>query len=397
MPFTTSTLFSAMSSSPRRVLALLPRRLRGAPASDHEQVLVAVLRRTSGRSAVCARGELEEVAVERSRAVGLLGEARVEPDHRPERLLEELAIIVRAVRSSPRSGCESSPATPPGRRRALARAPRCPTRPAVALRAGARACMAPGRRRSRQIKPSGVKLSIPIVPPGRHTRSSSSATAAWSGAKIAPNEEVTTSNSLSCERERLGVGLDPFELDPVRLGFAAARFEVLGRQVRGHYLGPGLGGADRSVARPGGDVEHALPRGDPARPDQHLPELPDGLLREPVVVAEGPGGPRGGLQLAVRLDRHGHVGFLVVRHLAPPPVLSTAGLGQLVDPGESRGLDEQSPWGDSALHGPTVATAARPDFARTEHLRAGPAMARSGYPGVVEQARAHRVGGRGRA
>ena len=46
-------------------------------------------------------------------------------------------------------------------------------------------------------KPSGVKFSIPILPPGRHTRSISSATAWWSGAKIAPKEEVTTSNSPS--------------------------------------------------------------------------------------------------------------------------------------------------------------------------------------------------------
>ena len=45
--------------------------------------------------------------------------------------------------------------------------------------------------------PSGVNVIRPIVPPGRHTRTSSSATAWWSGAKIAPAEEVTTSNSPS--------------------------------------------------------------------------------------------------------------------------------------------------------------------------------------------------------
>ena len=44
-----------------------------------------------------------------------------------------------------------------------------------------------------------MKLAIPIVPPGRHTRTSSSATAAWSGAKIAPNDEVTASNSPSAK------------------------------------------------------------------------------------------------------------------------------------------------------------------------------------------------------
>ena len=43
------------------------------------------------------------------------------------------------------------------------------------------------------IMPSGVQLSIPIVPPDLHTRTSSSATAWWRGANIAPIEDMTTS------------------------------------------------------------------------------------------------------------------------------------------------------------------------------------------------------------
>ena len=76
-----------------------------------------------------------------------------------------------------------------------------------------------------------------------------------------------------CERERLGVGLDPLELHPVGLGLTAARLEVLRRQVRSHDLGPGLGGADRRVSRPGGDVEHALPGRDPTRLTSTSPKL----------------------------------------------------------------------------------------------------------------------------
>jgi hypothetical protein len=126
------------------------------------------------------------------------------------------------------------------------------------------------------------------------------------------------------ERERLGVGRDPLELHSMGLGLPAARLEVLGRQVRGHDLSPGLGGADRRVARTGGDVEHVLAGRDPARPDQHLPELPDRLLCEPVVVAERPGGAGGGLMLAVRVDGRRRLGFLVGRHLAPPIFLPPA-------------------------------------------------------------------------
>ena len=43
--------------------------------------------------------------------------------------------------------------------------------------------------------PSGVHAISPSVPPGRHTRTSSSAVCWWSGANIAPMLDTTTSNS----------------------------------------------------------------------------------------------------------------------------------------------------------------------------------------------------------
>src|SRR3954454_5411230 len=46
-------------------------------------------------------------------------------------------------------------------------------------------------------QPSGVQLAIAIVPPGRVTRTSSSATAWWFQANIAPNDESTVSNDAS--------------------------------------------------------------------------------------------------------------------------------------------------------------------------------------------------------
>ena len=68
-------------------------------------------------------------------------------------------------------------------------------------------------RNSAPIMPSGVQLSIPIVPPGRHTRTSSSATSWWCGANIAPIDDITTSNDPSSNGRLLGVGLDPLELE----------------------------------------------------------------------------------------------------------------------------------------------------------------------------------------
>ena len=47
------------------------------------------------------------------------------------------------------------------------------------------------------MNPSGVQLIIPMVPPGRHTRTNSSAVAWWCGANIAPTQDITTSKLLS--------------------------------------------------------------------------------------------------------------------------------------------------------------------------------------------------------
>ena len=49
----------------------------------------------------------------------------------------------------------------------------------------------------RPLSPCGVHAATAIVPPGRVTRSSSAAVAAWSGANIEPNTDVTRSNSAS--------------------------------------------------------------------------------------------------------------------------------------------------------------------------------------------------------
>jgi hypothetical protein len=47
------------------------------------------------------------------------------------------------------------------------------------------------------MNPSGVQLSSPMRPSGRHTRTSSSAAAWWCGANIAPRQEITASKELS--------------------------------------------------------------------------------------------------------------------------------------------------------------------------------------------------------
>ena len=47
------------------------------------------------------------------------------------------------------------------------------------------------------MKPSGVQLSRPMVPPGRQTRTSSSAPAWWCGANMTPTQDRTVSKDAS--------------------------------------------------------------------------------------------------------------------------------------------------------------------------------------------------------
>lgn len=52
-------------------------------------------------------------------------------------------------------------------------------------------------RNSSPMNPVGVQLIRPMVPPGRATRTSSSAERWWFGANMTPTHDVTTSNDAS--------------------------------------------------------------------------------------------------------------------------------------------------------------------------------------------------------
>ncbi len=70
------------------------------------------------------------------------------------------------------------------------------------------------------------------------------------------------------ERQVLGIGLDPLELDARDLGAAAPGLEQLGRQVAGGHARAALRRRDRGVAGAGGDVEDAHAALDAARLDE---------------------------------------------------------------------------------------------------------------------------------
>ena len=62
------------------------------------------------------------------------------------------------------------------------------------------------------------------------------------------------------ERQGLGVGLPPVEVDAALGGGRAPGVEQLGGQVAGDDVGAGQRGRDGGVAGAGSDVEHALAR-----------------------------------------------------------------------------------------------------------------------------------------
>ena len=222
----------------------------------------------SRRAAVPLVAEPVERLVELRLAAVLLG-VGARGDRRAVLRLEVLAVVAGTLEGGDLEHRRARAcATRRGRRTARARGPRCPTAAAAARPAEAAARTAPSSRNSAPIMPSGVQFSIPIVPPGRQTRTSSSATSWWWGANIAPIDDMTTSNDSSSNGRFSASACDPLELEPARLRAAPARLEQLGRQVARGHARAALRRRDRGVAGAGGDVEHAHARADAARLDE---------------------------------------------------------------------------------------------------------------------------------
>ena len=200
------------------------------------------------------------------RAAVALG-VRARGDRRPVVGLEVLPVVAGLLERGDLEGLALERVQRPrGRRGALADAPRRPRAAATARRAGAAGANGFIVRNSAPSMPSGVQLRRPIVPPGRQTRTSSSAASWWCGANITPIADMTTSKDSSSNGQVLGVGLDPVELEALRLRALAARLEQRRGQVAGGDVGAAPRGGQRGVAGPGRDVEHAHPGADAASP-----------------------------------------------------------------------------------------------------------------------------------
>ena len=136
--------------------------------------------------------------------------------------------------------------------------------------------------------PSGVQLSRPIVPPGRQTRTSSSATGWWNGANIAPIADMTTSKDASSNGRCSASASAQRSSRPSASAQRAAGVEQLGGQVARGHVGAGAGRGERGVARAGRDVEHGVAGADAAGLDEPRAERQQERLDHRRVVARGP-------------------------------------------------------------------------------------------------------------
>jgi hypothetical protein len=109
------------------------------------------------------------------------------------------------------------------------------------------------------MKPSGVQLARAIVPPGRHTRTSSEAAFAWSGANIEPNTDVTASNDASGKGSASASSLAQVDLEALGRRPLPSALEQRRDVVDTDHRAAVPGSRDRRVAAPGCDVEHAPP------------------------------------------------------------------------------------------------------------------------------------------
>ena len=156
------------------------------------------------------------------------------------------------------------------------------------------------------MKPSGVQLARPILPPGLHTRTSSAAALSWSGVNMTPKVETTASKLRVGERQRFGIGLAKLDREPLGRRPLAAAFEQSGHVVRRDDLAPAPRRRQRDIAVAGRHVEDLLSG---AQVERLAQRLADDLQRRAHdgVVAGGPSALLAGLDRAeVGLRRGGH-------------------------------------------------------------------------------------------
>ena len=110
------------------------------------------------------------------------------------------------------------------------------------------------------MRPSGVQLQIPTVPPRRTHSGRFGGRNLLSRRKHDPESGKHELEIAVSEGQSLGIRLNPFDLDARLFRARSCSFEQLGRDVGSDYLCAALGRRHRDVARACCDVQHSLAR-----------------------------------------------------------------------------------------------------------------------------------------
>ena len=108
------------------------------------------------------------------------------------------------------------------------------------------------------MKPSGVQLARPILPPRLQTRSISAAALSWSGVNMTPKVETTTSKLASANGSASASASLELDRQPFGRGALAAALEQRRHIVGRGHLAPAPRGGEGDIAVAGRDVEHLL-------------------------------------------------------------------------------------------------------------------------------------------
>ena len=265
-----------------------------------------------------APGQVGELGVQRGGPLRIVRDAPVDGDRRAVVGLEVVTEVLGAAEKVDPDGLAPGPDVGDlVAEQCRGRGPPGPTAAAAARRAGAAGRTASSSANIWPMKPSGVQLSRPMVPPGRHTRISSSALAWWNGANMTPRQDMTVSNSPSANGRSSASACRHSSVVPRRRGLPLPGLEQFRGQVAGYHAGPGLGGGDRGVAGSGGHVEHPVSGPDLARFDEDRAEARDEVGGHGRIVAERPHGA------VLRLQRPARFGGIrgLGGHFGSPPLV----------------------------------------------------------------------------
>ena len=118
---------------------------------------------------------------------------------------------------------------------------------------------------SSPIRPSGVQLTSPMRPPGRHDARQLRGDDLVARRELDAEHRQHAVEALVVEGQVLGVALDPVDRDAVPRRRGGGGLEQLGREVEADDLRSGGGGRHGDVAGAGRDVEHVVARRERSR------------------------------------------------------------------------------------------------------------------------------------